>query len=95
VIEQLVPSFSHGSRREDQTPVIDMSGLFGPVTTFDRVVRHRLSRDDYIGAWSSLMRHAGLRFTEVVDAIAEWLHKAGLETLDVPYQTRVWMARCT
>jgi ubiquinone/menaquinone biosynthesis C-methylase UbiE len=94
-IERWVPQFRHGSRREDQSPAIEASGLFGPVLTFAREVRHRLSRSDYVEAWYShctLKRQAGADFAKVVQAIADRLRQLGVEELDVPYQTRVWMA---
>lgn len=96
IIEREVPEFRHGSRREDQLPVIAASGLFGPIDTFAREVRHRLSRSDYVQAWYShctLKRQAGDRFAQVVQAIADRLLQRGLEDLEVPYQTRVWMAQ--
>lgn len=96
VIEREVPGFRHGSRREDQTRVIEASELFGPVAAFARAVRHRLSRSDYVEAWYShctLKRQAGDRFAQVVQAIADRLLQMGLEYLEVPYQTRVWMAQ--
>lgn len=95
IIEQMVPDFSHGSRREDQTTFINASRLFRLVEVFERSVRHRMRRDEYVEAWSShctLKRQAGERFVKVVEAIDHWLREAGLEVFEVPYRTRVWMA---
>lgn len=95
IIDHHVPGFQHGSRREDQTPFIEASDQFGPVQSFERTVVHCVSCDDYVDAWNShctLQRQAGERFSDVIRAIAEWLQQKNLQVLEVPYQTRVWLA---
>lgn len=96
VIAKNVPGFSHGSRREDQSPVIAASGAFHPVQAFERPVVHRMTWADYVEAWRShctLKRQAGERFPAVIDAIAAIGHHAPETLIMVPYLTRVWLAQ--
>ena len=96
VISREVPGFSHGSRREDQAPVIAASGLFHAVEAYDRPVVHRMPWGDYLEAWRShctLKRQAGDQFPAVIDAIASEVNLAPEALIEVPYQTRVWMAQ--
>lgn len=96
VIARAVPGFAHGSRREDQVPVIAASGLFRAVEFFERPVVHRVPWGDYLEAWRShctLKRQAGERFPAVLAAIAAEFAYAPATEIDVPYQTRVWLAQ--
>lgn len=96
IIRRHVTGYDYGARREDQTPVIDASGLFGPVETIEGQVLHRQSVLDCIEAWRShatLQRQAGASFNPIIDAIAAFLRGLNRPTIDIPYQTRVWMAR--
>ncbi len=93
LIHARVPDYGYGSRRENQTPVINESGLFGPVQTIEGRVEHTISVADHVAAWRShgtLQRQAGDAFDGVVAAIAELL--AGQETITIPYTTRVFCA---
>ncbi len=96
VISREIPGFSHGSRREDQSPWIAASGLFHPVQAFERPVVHRMPWGDYVEAWRShctLKRQAGNRFAAVIEAIDAVGNQASDRVIDVPYQTRVWLAQ--
>jgi ubiquinone/menaquinone biosynthesis C-methylase UbiE len=96
VISREVPGFSHGSRREDQAPVIAASRAFHPVQAFERPVVHQMTWGDYVEAWRShctLKRQAGDRFSLVIDAIAAVGHHDADVVIEVPYQTRVWLAQ--
>ncbi len=96
VIAREVPGFSHGSRREDQSPVIAASGLFRSIDRWDRPVVHRMPWGDSLDAWRShctLKRQAGERFPAVIDAIAAEINLPREALIEVPYQTRVWLAQ--
>ena len=96
LIREYIPAYDYGSRREDQTPVIEASGLFGPVQRFERTILHRQTADDCIEAWRShatLQRQAGDRFGVIVDGIASLVRSEGAAEIVVPYVTRVWMAQ--
>lgn len=96
IIAAHVPGYDYGTRREDQTDVINASGLFGKVHTIEGNVTHAQSVTDCIEAWRShgtLERQAGEAFTETVDAIAEFLFGLKRPSIEVPYQTRIWAAQ--
>ncbi len=93
-IHQRVEEYAYGSRREDQTPTIDASGLFGPVTKIEGHVRHTVPVATYMEAWRShatLERQAGDAFGAVIDAIHALLD--GLDSITVPYTTRLYCAQ--
>lgn len=95
IIRRHLPDYSYGTRREDQTAVIDASGLFGPVVKLEGRVVHRQTRAECVAAWRShatLQRSAGGAFEAIVQHIDRFLETAGLDTLEIPYTTRVWAA---
>lgn len=96
LIQERVPGYQYGTRREDQGPVIEASGLFEGVERVEGTVLHTLPVGEVVAAWRShatLERQAGERFAEVVDAIEAMLRGLGHDTLTVPYTTRIWLAR--
>jgi ubiquinone/menaquinone biosynthesis C-methylase UbiE len=96
VIREHVADYQYGTRREDQTPVIEQSGLFGPVQLLEGRVVQRQSRSDCLEAWRShatLQRQAGARFSDVVSSIEALLAAQAGDVLEVPYTTRIWFAQ--
>ena len=96
IIKQEVPGYGYGARREDQTAVIDASGLFGPVLHLSSRVVHRQSIEECVQAWRShatLERQAASAFGGVVARIDGSLQGLGVPAIDVPYDTTIWMAR--
>lgn len=96
IIRQHIPDYGYGTRREDQTAVIDESGLFGEVVRISGDVVHGQSKADCVEAWRShatLERQAGDRFLSIVDDIEGYLATLPGDSIDVPYQTNIWMAR--
>lgn len=96
IIHDRVQGYDYGSRREDQTAVIQASGLFGPVRQVEGTVDHDQSIEDCIEAWRShatLERQAGPSFTAVVEAIEQYLRKLGRPSITIRYTTRIWMAQ--
>ncbi len=96
IIRRHVPTFDYGSRREDQVAVIDASGLFKDVHRVEGKQTHRQTVADCVDAWRShgtLQRQAGERFPGVVADIENLLQQECAGSLDVPYSTRVWLAR--
>lgn len=90
-----IAGYAYGTRREDQTAVIDACGLFGPVRQIEGEVAHTQTVADCLEAWRShatLQRQAGDRFPAVIDRIAAVLASTG-DPLRVPYTTRMWLAR--
>jgi ubiquinone/menaquinone biosynthesis C-methylase UbiE len=94
-IKRRVPAYGYGSRREDQTGVINASGLFGPVERVEGRVIHKQSVEDCLEAWRShatLERQAKGQFKDVVEDIRAILKEHGQAEISIPYTTRVWLA---
>jgi ubiquinone/menaquinone biosynthesis C-methylase UbiE len=96
LIAQSLPGYTYGTRREDPCETIAASGSFEDAQPLQARVVHRQDVAQIIRAWSShatLARQAGARFETVVAEIAAYLRGLGQPAFDVPYTTRVWMAR--
>ena len=53
VIKANIPDYSYGTRREDQTAVIEQSGLFGDVVRIAGEVTFEIPVQDFIDGWKS------------------------------------------
>lgn len=96
IIKERVSGYGYGTRREDQTTVIDASGLFGPVVHLDSRVIHEQTITECVEAWRShatLERQAGATFGSVVVAIEEYLISLKVTTIQIPYFTNIWIAQ--
>jgi SAM-dependent methyltransferase len=96
VIRAEIPDFDYGSRRENQTPIIEASGLFESPIQLEATVRHRVPVAEILEAWRShatLQRQAGDRLGAIIDAIDRVLRSVAGGIAEVPYTTRVWVAR--
>jgi len=96
IIKTRVPGYGYGTRREDQTTVIDTSGLFGPVVHLDSRVMHEQTIAECVEAWRShatLERQAGAHFLDVVRAIEDYLKGLGTPSIRIPYSTNIWIAQ--
>ncbi|HBB25805.1 MAG TPA: methyltransferase, partial [Bacteroidetes bacterium] len=85
IIKSHVSSYGYGTRREDQTAVINASGLFGPVVHLDSQVMHVQSIDECVEAWRShatLERQAGDSFAVVIASIQEFLVGLGKQHIE-------------
>ncbi len=96
IIKEQVNSYGYGTRREDQTAVIDGSGLFGAVVHLDSRVMHEQTIEECVEAWRShatLERQAGASFKDVVGSIESFLHSLRKPSIQIPYSTNIWMAQ--
>ncbi|MBV4472854.1 methyltransferase domain-containing protein [Pseudomonas sp. B2M1-30] len=96
IIKERVAGYGYGTRREDQTAVIDASELFGPVVHLDARVIHEQTIAECLEAWRShatLERQAGANFHEVIDAIDDYLQSLGTPSIQIPYSTNIWVAQ--
>lgn len=96
IIKERVPGYGYGTRREDQTAVIDASELFGPVVHLDARVIHEQSIEECLEAWRShatLERQAGANFHEVISAIDDYLKGLQTPSIQIPYSTNIWVAQ--
>lgn len=98
VIKQNIADYSYGTRREDQTEIIESSGLFGPVEFVSGQVKHQILAEDFIEGWKShgtVYRQSPEVFEKIVAEIRQVVEALHQETITVPYTTRIWMARKT
>ncbi len=96
IIKAAIPEYGYGTRREDQTAVIDESGLFGQVHRIAGGVTHRQSVPEVVEAWRShatLHRQAGDKFYGIINDIEKMLVDSGKDEIIIPYTTRIWTAQ--
>ncbi len=96
IIKKYLPDYNYGTRREDQSGIIRQSGQFEEPLHFEGHILWKQPIRETIEAWNShatLERQSGERFGKIVGAIAAYLQSLEQEEIDVPYVTRVWMAR--
>jgi ubiquinone/menaquinone biosynthesis C-methylase UbiE len=96
IIKERVSGYGYGTRREDQTTVIDASGLFGPVVHLDSRVMHEQTIEECVEAWRShatLERQAGSAFHDVVAAIESYLQSIVTPSIQILYSTNIWAAQ--
>lgn len=96
IIVNAVPGYGYGVRREDQTTLIDSSGLFGPVIHLDAKVTHEQTVAECVEAWRShatLERQAGAAFGDVIASIEAYLLSLASPAITIPYATNIWIAR--
>ena len=96
IIKKNIPDYSYGTRREDQTEVIEQSGLFGPVKFLSGRVEHHLDAERFIEGWKShgtVYRQSPEVFEKIIAEIRQAVEQLNQETIMVPYTTRIWMAQ--
>ena len=99
-IADLVPGYSYGTRRENQSQVIRASQLFSEPLALSGRINHKVSYDEVLTAWKShatLKRQAGSEFGKVIRSIEDILvaHRTQSSETDVsvPYKTVAWVAK--
>lgn len=96
IIREAIPGYGYGTRREDQTAVIDASGLCGPVVHLDSRVVHQQTIPEVVEAWRShatLERQAGEKFHGIIAEIEKYLATLGQTSIEIPYSTNIWVAQ--
>lgn len=96
IIKERVPSYGYGTRREDQTAVLEASALFGAIVHLDARIIHEQSIEECLEAWRShatLERQAGSTFHEVIGAIDHYLKSLETASIQIPYSTNIWVAQ--
>jgi ubiquinone/menaquinone biosynthesis C-methylase UbiE len=96
LIKARVPGYSYGTRRADQTAAIEESGLFEPAVQLSGKMVRRVPTLDWCDAWSShstVGQQAGAEFDDLLRDIRELVTAETGEYLDVPYVTRMWVAK--
>ncbi len=96
IITQFIPEYGYGSRRDDQTKIIEDSSLFGEIHQFTGEILHRMTLKDCVEAWRShatLERQANNKFKDIILEIEKMLTSDTEGLIPIPYQTKVWAAQ--
>ena len=91
-----IENYSYGTRREDQTDVINQSGLFNEVVYIEGTVIHEVLAEDFIEGWKShgtVHRQSKDKFDLINAKIRDVVEAKGQEYIKIPYTTRIWMAQ--
>ncbi len=96
LIRGRLPEYEYGVRRQDQSDTIRRSGWFDRIESIQERFSHSTAVGDWVEAWRShatLRRQAGPQFEQIVEDIQKLLQRSGQNQLQIPYTTRLWMAR--
>ena len=96
IFKEEIEKYDYGTRREDQTEVINASGLFGKVVYIEGNVVHDVLAEDFIEGWRShgtLQRQSKDKFDLINQRIKKLIESKGQKYIKVPYTTRIWMAQ--
>src|SRR5690606_27788220 len=95
LIKARIGSYSYGSRREDQAPILAASGTFGGRQFVETRFVHRMPVSACLEAWKShatLRRQAGEQFESILADLKLILEDEQRPILEIPYLTRMWVA---
>lgn len=96
ILKKEIADYSYGTRREDQTEVINQSGLFGGVVYVEGTVLHEILAEDFIEGWKShgtVQRQSKDKFDSINEEIRKVVEAKNEKYIKVPYTTRIWMAQ--
>lgn len=96
ILKREIADYDYGTRREDQTEVINQSGLFDEVIYVEGTVLHEILAEDFIEGWRShgtVQRQSKERFDAINEEIRKVVEAKATEYIKVPYTTRIWMAQ--
>ncbi len=96
IIKNSISDYSYGTRREDQSTTIEKCGLFDQVISVSSKVIHSQSIDECIEAWRShatLQRQSKEKFKAIIDSIESLLIDLKVPKIEIPYETKIWMAK--
>lgn len=96
ILKSEILDYNYGARREDQTEVINQSGLFEDVVYLEGSVVHEILAEDFIEGWKShgtVQRQSREKFEMINDQIRKVVEAKEEKYIKVPYTTRIWMAK--
>lgn len=91
-----IEDYQYGTRRENQTEVINRSGLFHEVIYIEGQVTHKILAEDFIEGWKShgtVQRQSKDKFDEINAGIRSIVEAKRQDYISVLYITRIWMAQ--
>ncbi|MGV7220795.1 MAG: class I SAM-dependent methyltransferase [Nitrospinales bacterium] len=95
-IKSHLADYDYGTRREDQEPIIQKSGLFEGSKKIEGEVIQKQTIEDCANAWRShatLHRQAGDKFDSIIKDIEKILSEIDGNEIAIPYITRIWVAQ--
>ena len=96
IIKSYISNYGYGTRREDQTSVIENNRLFGPVIHLEAKVVHEQTTGACLEALRShatLERQASKKFEEIIMGIGNYLNSLKRDSIKIPYTTQIWVAQ--
>lgn len=96
IFKEEIESYDYGTRRQDQTAIINESGLYNDVIYVEGSIVHEVLAEDFIEGWKShgtLERQSKDKFELINKRIRELIESKGQKYIRVPYTTRIWMAQ--
>lgn len=96
IIKENIKEYDYGTRREDQTKVIEDSKLFNNIQIISGKVYHTQNIRNCIEGWKShatLYRQAGDKFETIIENIEKYLVGLGKDEIIIPYTTKIWIAK--
>lgn len=97
IIKSNISGYSYGNRRQDQSEFLNNSKMFKSVDFIEGNIIHEQSLEDCVEAWRShgtLHRQAGdEKFAKIISEIESYLKNNNLQTLTIPYTTRMWVGQ--
>lgn len=96
IFKSEIDLYNYGTRRQDQTKIIEESGLFEDVIYIEGSIMHNILTEDFIEGWKShgtLQRQSKDKFELINQKIRELIESKGQKYIKVPYTTRIWMAQ--
>ena len=96
IFKEDIAGYDYGTRRQDQTDIINESGLFDSVVYIEGNVTHRVAVEDFIEGWKfhgTLQRQSKEKFELINCKIRELIESEAEDYIQVPYTTRIWMAQ--
>jgi len=94
IIKKSLIEYNYGTRRESQHEFLVGSNYFKSVLTIEGDVIHNQSIHSCISAWNShvtLKRQAGSKFSNIISEISEYLNSLKVNSIQIPYKTRIYM----
>ena len=96
IIKNNIENYNYGSRRENQSTIIEKSNLFKNITYLEGDTTHLLPIEKFIEAWNShatIQRQSRENFSKITEQIKKFLLNLQKKTIKVPYKTVAWIAQ--
>jgi ubiquinone/menaquinone biosynthesis C-methylase UbiE len=96
IIKYHIKGYVYGTRREEQSAVIDKSELFSPTIYLSSDIVHRQTIEKCLKAWGShvtFVKQASSKFNDILISIEEFLSDLNQDIIEIPFTTKIWIAQ--